>query len=229
MKLRWIAVFLGVVFLAGQLRAEQILTLKNQKERMSYLMGMEIGRNLKTQSVEIDPDILARGIRDALSGDKSLLTGQEIHDTVALLQEEVRAKQQALAEKNKKEGEAFLAKDKKKEGIVALPSGLEYKVIKAGIGRKPKSTDSVTVHYRATLMDGTEFSSSYRRGQPQTLSVNEVIPGLAEALPLMQEGSTWELFIPPNLAYGERGQGNAAGPNGALIFEIELISVQERN
>jgi FKBP-type peptidyl-prolyl cis-trans isomerase FklB len=227
MKIKLVLAVLSGVLLASQLSAEQTLTLKNQKEKISYIIGMDIGRNLKTQSADIDADILARGIKDAFSGGKPLLTEQEVHETMAAFQKELIAKQQALAEKNKKEVEAFLAEDKKKEGIVTLPSGLQYKVIKPDIGRKPKSTDTVTVHYRATLIDGTEFYNSYLRGQPEILAVKEVIPGLTEALTLMQEGVKWLVFIPPSLAYGERGVGGQNGPNATLIFEIELISIQE--
>lgn len=228
MKLRWALFLLGGVLLASQVNAQQTLTLKNQKEKMSYIMGMDIGKSLKTQPMEIDVDVLLRGIKDTVLGGKSLLTEQEIRETVALFQKEMIAKQQAVAEKNRKDREAFLGGDPKKEGIVTLSSGLKYKVIQPGIGSKPKSTDTVMVHYWATLMDGTEFDSSYRRGQPESLSVNEVIPGLREALVLMQEGAKWLLYIPPNLAYGERGLGGQIGPNSALFFEVELIAIQQK-
>lgn len=227
MKLKWIIVLFGGVLLVSQLNAQQTLTLKSQKEKISYITGLDIGRNLKSQSADIDPDILARGIKDGFSGGKALLTEQEVRETVTVFQKEMIAKQQGLAEKNKKEAEAFLAVDKKKEGIVTLPSGLQYKVIKAGVGRKPKPTDRVSVHYRATLIDGTEFSNSYLRGQPEILTVKEVIPGLAEALTLMQEGAKWLLYIPPNLGYGELGAGSQIGPNASLIFDVELLSIQE--
>jgi FKBP-type peptidyl-prolyl cis-trans isomerase FklB len=226
MKLRWIFPFLVGVLLASQVSGQQNLILKNQKDKMSYIMGVDIGKSLKAQAMDIDLDVLLRGIKDTVSGGKSLLTEQEIRETVALFQKEMIAKQQAVAEKNRKEREAFLVGDPKKEGIVVLPSGLKYKVIQPGIGSKPKPTDTVTVHYWATLMDGREFDSSYRRGQPESLSVNEVIPGLKEALVLMQEGAKWLLYIPPNLAYGERGLGNQIEPNSALIFEVELIAIQ---
>ena len=227
MKLKWIIVLFGGVLLVSQLNAQQTLTLKSQKEKISYITGLDIGRNLKSQSADIDPEILARGIKDGFSGGKALLTEQEVRETVTVFQKEMIAKQQGLAEKNKKEAEAFLAVDKKKEGIVTLPSGLQYKVIKAGVGRKPKPTDRVSVHYRATLIDGTEFSNSYLRGQPEILTVKEVIPGLAEALTLMQEGAKWLLYIPPNLGYGELGAGSQIGPNASLIFDVELLSIQE--
>ncbi len=231
MKLEVIAA-LGFLFLAFQASAGEDLVLKNQKDKVSYIIGMEIGKNFKKQSVDVDPDILTRGIKDAISGGKSLLTEQEIQETMAAFQKEMTAKQEELTkklgEKNKKEGEAFLAENKKKGDVKTLPSGLQYKVIKAGTGKKPKINDTVTTHYRGTLVDGTEFDSSYRRGQPVSFPVSGVIPGWTEALQLMEEGAKWQLFIPPNLAYGERGMGGVIGPNATLIFEIELISIQEK-
>jgi len=216
---------LGVVLLANQLSAQD---LKSQKEKMSYIIGMDMGKNLKNQSIDIDQAALARGIKDALSGGKSSLTDEEIRQTMTAFQKEMMAKSQALGEKNKKEGEAFLAGNKKKQGVITLPSGLQYKVISAGKGKKPKPTDTVTVQYRGTLIDGTEFDSSYRRGQPATFPVNGVIPGWTEALGLMQEGAKWQIFVPSNLAYGEKGTGGQIGPNATLIFEVELISIQEK-
>jgi FKBP-type peptidyl-prolyl cis-trans isomerase FklB len=231
MRLQPIAVF-AILFMASQVSAGENLVLRSQKDRVSYIIGTEIGKNFKKQAVDIDPDILTRGIKDAISGKQPLLTEQEVQETMAAFQKEMMAKQQELAkklgEKNKKEGEAFLAENRKKEGIKALPSGLQYKVVKAGTGKKPKSTDTVTTHYRGTLIDGTEFDSSYRRGQPASFPVSGVIAGWTEALQLMEEGAKWQLFIPPNLAYGERGAGSQIGPNATLIFEIELISIQEK-
>ena len=215
------------MLLVNRVPAEEKLMLKSEKEKMSYIIGMDVGKNLKTQPVDIDLNIVIRGIKDAFLAGKPLLTEQEVQETIAVFQKEMIEKQQALTEKTKKEREAFLGGDKKKEGIVTLPSGLQYKVIKRGIGRKPKLTDRVTVHYRSTLIDGTELYNSYLRGQPETLAIKDALPGLMEALPLMQEGAKWLLFIPPELAYGERGGGDAIGPNAALIFEIELISILE--
>ena len=231
MKLKLIVV-LGILFLVSQVSAEENLVLKNQKDKVSYIIGMEMGKNFKQQSIDIDPDILTRGIKDVFSGGKPLLTEEEVQEMMVTFQKEMMAKQEELAkklgEKNKKEGEAFLAENKKKEGVKTLPSGLQYKVVKAGTGKKPKLTDTVTTHYRGTLIDGTEFDSSYRRGQPVSFPVAGVIPGWTEALQLMEEGAKWQLFIPPNLAYGERGGGRDIGPNATLIFEIELISIQEK-
>jgi FKBP-type peptidyl-prolyl cis-trans isomerase FklB len=219
MKLRMIVV-LGILFLVSQVNAQEKLVLKNQKEKVSYIIGMDIGGNLKKQLVDVDPNSLARGIQDALSGANPLLSKEEIQETMVAFQKE-------MAEKQKQRGEAFLSENKKKEGVKALPSGLQYKVIKAGTGKKPKVDDTVTVHYRGTLTDGTEFDSSFRRGQPATFRVSGVIPGWTEALQLMEEGAKWQLFIPPKLAYDERGAGGLIGPNATLIFEVELISIQE--
>jgi len=222
--------FIGLVFLllVSQVSAQEKTTLKNQKEKMSYIIGMDIGNNLKKQSMDVDPNILAKGIKDALGGGKLLLNDQEIRETMTAFQKEMMAKQQELSQKNKKAGDAYLAENKKKEGVITLPSGLQYKIIKAGTGKKPKSTDTVTTQYRGTLIDGTEFDSSYKRGQPATFQVTGVIPGWTEALQLMAEGAKWQLFVPPNLAYGERGAGGAIGPSATLVFEIELVSVQEK-
>jgi len=231
MKLQWIVV-LGILVLASQVGGKENLVLKSQKDKISYVIGMDMGSNFKKQSIDIDPDILVRGIKDGLSGGKSLLTEQEVLEITTAFQKEMMAKQEELnkklGEKNKKEGEVFLAENKKKEGVKTLPSGLQYKVIKAGTGKKPKLTDTVTTNYRGTLIDGTEFDSSYRRGQPASFPVNGVIPGWTEALQLMEEGAKWQLFVPPNLAYGDRGAGRQIGPNATLIFEVELISIQQK-
>jgi len=231
MKFKWIAV-LGVLFLAVPLSAEENIVLKDQKDKVSYSIGIDIGNNLKNLKVDMNLDLLVRGIRDVLSETKLLMTEQEIRSTMMAFQKELMAKREqqmkVLGEKNKKEGESFLAGNKKRAGVTTLPSGLQYKVFKAGTGKTPTDTNTVTVHYRGTLIDGTEFDSSYRRGQPATFQVKGVIPGWIEALKLMQEGAKWQLFIPPNLAYGERGAGSVIGPNATLIFEVELISIQEK-
>jgi FKBP-type peptidyl-prolyl cis-trans isomerase FklB len=220
MKLQ-IVVALGVLFLVSQVSAQENLVLKNQKDKVSYIIGMNIGNDLKRQSIDISPKILAEGVQQALAGSKPLLTEQEIQETMMAFQKEMMAKQ-------KERGDAFLAENKKKEGVKTLPSGLQYKVIKAGTGKKPKLNDTVMTHYRGTLIDGTEFDSSYKRGQPVSFLVSGVLPGWTEALQLMEEGAKWQLFIPSNLAYGERGAGGIIGPNATLIFEIELISIQEK-
>jgi len=221
-------VIVGILFLVSQVNAQENLVLKSQKEKVSYIIGMEIGSNLKKQLADVDSTILAKGIQDALTNRKPLLTEQEIQETMAAFQKEMMVKQTEVAKKNKAEGEAFLSENKKKEGVKALPSGLQYKVIKAGTGKKPKSNDTVTAHYRGTLINGTEFDSSYKRGQPVSFQVSGVIPGWTEALQLMEVGAKWQLFIPSNLAYGEQGAGRDIGPNATLIFEVELVSIQEK-
>jgi FKBP-type peptidyl-prolyl cis-trans isomerase len=213
--------------------APRPLTLDTQKDKASYAIGMNIGRSMKKDNVDIDPEILARGLKDALTGAKPLLTDEETQAVLSSLQNDVRKRQQetfnqALA-KNKEEGDAFLAANKGKPGVVALPSGLQYKVIQNADGPKPSATDTVVCNYKGTLIDGTEFDSSYKRGQPATFPVNQVIKGWTEALQLMPVGSKWELYIPSNLAYGERGtQGGPIGPNETLIFEVELLSIQQK-
>jgi FKBP-type peptidyl-prolyl cis-trans isomerase FklB len=230
MKLQLIAA-LGIFLLTSQVNAEETLVLKDQNDKVSYSIGVNIGNNLKRQSIDVNTDALTQGIKDALSGSKALMTEKEVNDTLKNFQQEMKAKQiehlKELGEKNKKEGDAFLAENKKKEGIITLPSGLQYKVIKEGTGETPKITDTVTVNYRGTLINGTEFDSSYKREQPATFPVNGVIAGWTEALQLMKVGSKWQLFIPPNLAYGERAFRRDIGPNATLIFDIELLAIKE--
>jgi FKBP-type peptidyl-prolyl cis-trans isomerase FklB len=231
MKLRF-TVIACILLIAGIVVAKEKIVLKTQKDKASYSIGLDIGNSLKTQAIDINPDALAQGIRDAYSGNKPVLSENEINEVMTVFKKEAMAKQQertkALSDKNKKEGEAFLNENKKKEGVITLPSGLQYKIVKEGDGKTPKASDTVTVNYRGTLIDGTEFDSSYKRGQPASFAVNGVIRGWTEALQLMKEGSKWQLFIPSNLAYGERGAGQLIGPNAVLIFEVELISVKEK-
>lgn len=221
---------LGVALLAGQADAAEKTALKTEKDKISYSIGLNIGSNLKRDSIDIDEDALTKGIKDGLSGSKPLLTEKEVQETMQAFQKTMMAKQaekmKTMAEKNKKEGEAFLAENKKKEGVKTTSSGLQYKVIKEGTGKMPKATDTVTVNYRGTLIDGTEFDSSYKRNEPTTFPVNGVIPGWTEALQMMKTGSKYQLFIPANLAYGDRGAGQQIGPGATLIFEVELISVK---
>lgn len=226
-----VAAALSVLLLASQAGcADKKPALKSQKDKVSYSIGLDIGNSMKKQSVDVDPDILARGVKDALSGKQPLLSEKEMQETMTAFQQDLIAKRTAnmktQAEKNKKEGEAFLAANKTKEGVKTLPSGLQYKIIKEGTGPTPKATDTVTVNYRGTLIDGTEFDSSYKRNEPATFPVNGVIPGWTEALQLMKVGSKWQLFIPSNLAYGERGAGQVIGPNAVLIFEVELLGIK---
>jgi len=192
---------------------------------------MNIAKGLKAQDVDVDTALLLRGVKDTLSGAKPLLTDDEAKAALTKLQGDVRQKQEeerkALGEKNMKEGAAFLAANRTKDGVVTLPSGLQYKILTPGTGPKPAATDVVVCQYRGTLLDGTEFDSSYKRGQPATFPLNRVIKGWTEALQLMPVGSKWQLFIPPDLAYGDRGApGSPIGPNATLIFEVELVSIQ---
>src|SRR3989304_4082516 len=201
--------------------------LKNEKDRIGYSVGYQIGRDFKRQGIDIKPEPLVRGIEDAESGKEPLLTQQELRNTLADLKKRVvddgRMRRREEAEKARKEGEAFLTANGKKEGVVTLPSGLQYKVIREGTGKSPKTTEEVTVHYRGTFIDGTEFDSSFQRGRPATFQPDSVIAGWKEAIPMMKEGAKWQLFIPPDLAYGERGALPTIPPNAALIFEVELI------
>jgi FKBP-type peptidyl-prolyl cis-trans isomerase FklB len=220
----------AAVALSGAAFAADAPELKTDKEKLSYSIGMDIGGNLKRQSVEVDPDLLAKGLKDSYGGGKTVLTEDESRKSIADFQKTLMAKQaetmKKLSEKNKADGEKFLAENAKKEGVKTLSSGLQYKELAPGTGKSPKSTDTVTTHYRGTLIDGTEFDSSYKRGQPATFQVSGVIPGWIEALQLMKEGAKWQLFVPPSLAYEERGAGREIGPNATLIFEVELISVK---
>jgi FKBP-type peptidyl-prolyl cis-trans isomerase FklB len=214
-------------------KAATPLTLKTQKEKASYALGMNFGTGLRKQSIDIDPAILARGLRDSFSNGKTLLTEDEAKAVLTQLQTDVRKKQQEMAQQlgdtNKKQGIAFLEANKTKDGVVTLPSGLQYKVLQEGTGPKPAPTDTVVCNYRGTLLDNAEFDSSYKRGQPATFPVTGVIKGWTEALQLMPVGSKWQLFIPSELAYGERGAGGQIGPNATLIFEVELLSIQAKD
>jgi FKBP-type peptidyl-prolyl cis-trans isomerase FklB len=210
-------------------KSQSAPTLTTQKDKFSYALGMNLGANFKKQSVPVDPDLLARGLKDSLAGGKTLLTEDQARAVMTEVQTQFRKQQQEkakqLGEANKKEGAAFLAANKTKDGVVTLPSGLQYKILKPGTGPKPSATDTVTVNYRGTLINGTEFDSSYKRGQPATFTVGGVIKGWTEALQLMPSGSKWQLFIPADLAYGERGAGADIAPNATLIFEVELMSI----
>ncbi len=193
-------------------------------------MGMDLGGQLKARAVDIDPALFEQGLRAALSGSQTLLTEEEAKAAIAELQKAMVARQAAAAkaagEKNKAEGDAFLAANQAKEGVVALPSGLQYKVLTAGTGKKPTLEDTVVCHYRVSLVDGKEIDSSHKRGQPMEIPVKSGIKGWSEVLPLMPVGSTWQVVVPPSLAYGERGAGADIGPNATLVFEIELVSIK---
>jgi len=208
-------------------------TLTTEKQKDSYALGMNVGRDLSRQPIDIDVTPFLQGMRDALEKRKSQLTDDEIKAALAQLQSQATTKAEAenkiLGEANLKQGEEFLAGNKTKPGVVALPSGLQYKVITAGTGPKPTAADTVVCDYRGTLINGKEFDSSYKRGQPASFPVGGVIKGWTEALQMMSVGSKWELFIPPDLAYGARGAGPDIGPNSTLIFEVELHSIKGKS
>ncbi len=210
-----------------------VLTLKTQKDKASYAIGLNIGKSMHKDSVDVDPAILMRGMKDGLAGAKPLLTDEEAKAAMVALQADLRKKGEermlVQGEANKKQGDAFLAENKTKDGVVTLPSGLQYKILKEGTGPKPTTTDTVVCNYKGTLLDNTEFDSSYKRGQPATFPVSGVIKGWTEALQLMPVGSKWELFVPADLAYGARGgPGGGIGPNATLVFEVELESIQPK-
>ncbi len=219
-------------YLVVQSHAQDAAVPKEQKDKVSYSIGLEIGSGMKQQKLDINPEFVIEGFRDGLSAKKPRLTEEERQKVMAEFEksfgEKMAAEAKEMPEKNKKEGEAFLAENKKKEGVKTLPSGLQYKVIKEGTGAIPKGSEKVTTHYRGTLIDGTEFDSSYSRNEPTSFGVLEVIKGWQEALQLMKTGSKWQLYVPSNLAYGETGAGKKIGPNATLIFDIELISIEKQ-
>jgi FKBP-type peptidyl-prolyl cis-trans isomerase FklB len=207
------------------------VVLKTDKDKQSYAMGMNLGTGLHRNGMTLDPALVARGLKDAQSGGKTAMTDDEVRTTMGQLQNEIKQKMQAkaqeLGEKNKKEGEEFLAANKTKDGVVTLPSGLQYKVLTEGTGPKPTSSDTVTCNYRGTLINGTEFDSSYKRNEPASFPVTGVIKGWTEALQLMPVGSKWQLFIPSDMAYGDSGRPGIE-PGSTLVFEVELLSIGEQ-
>ena len=215
-------------------RTATTLTLKTQKEKNSYALGMSIGTGLKKQGVStaVDPALVSRGLRDAISGGKTSMTEDEMRAALQQLRTEVQGAQQAKAHaegaSSRKEGETFLAANKAKEGVQTLPDGLQYKVLQQGNGPKPTANDTVTVNYRGTLINGKEFDSSYKRGQPISFPVSGVIKGWTEALQLMPVGSKWQLYIPSDLAYGDQGAGADIGPGQTLIFDVELLGIGDQ-
>ena len=226
-----LVVLLPFLSLATDQDRAAVTELKSFSEKISYVLGQEIGNSFKESPVEIDLDIFIQGMSDSLKGAKSLLDADETNQIKQEFSRQVQESRQtqmaALSQKNRADGEAFLAANKNKEGVVTTTSGLQYKVLKKGDGPKPQNNDRVTVHYRGTLLDGTEFDSSYKRGKPATFQVNGVIRGWTEALQLMNVGSKYQLFIPSDLAYGTRGAGRKIGPNSTLIFDVELLGIEE--
>jgi FKBP-type peptidyl-prolyl cis-trans isomerase FklB len=234
MKLRIGMVVLSTALVAltafGADKAEKS-ELATQKAKTSYALGMNMATGLKTNEIDIDMDLFIKGFKDVMTSKKTVITESEAREIIMALQKEMQGKMQekmkGQAEKNKKEGDAFLAENKKKEGVKTLESGLQYKVITEGKGASPSASDTVTVHYKGTLIDGTEFDSSYKRNEPASFPVNGVIKGWTEALQLMKEGSKWQLFIPAGIAYGDMGRPGIP-PNSVLIFDVELIKVNAK-
>jgi FKBP-type peptidyl-prolyl cis-trans isomerase FklB len=230
MKLRLVSA-VGISLAAVTLSARSQVVLKDQKDKVSYSIGVNIGASFKNQGIDVNAETLLAGIKDALAGSKTVLNEDEIKETLKTYQRELVTKQaeraRELGEKNKKEGDTFLAENKKKPGVKTTASGLQYKILKEGKGQKPKANDTVRVHYKGTLVDGSEFDSSYK-GEPAEFSVSGVIPGWTEAVQLMPVGSKWQLFIPSDLAYGDQGQGPVIGPNATLVFEVELLAVVDQ-
>jgi FKBP-type peptidyl-prolyl cis-trans isomerase FklB len=226
-------VAVAALFAAG-VYAQDKVELKDAKQKASYAIGMDIGSNFKRQDLDVDPKALAAGIADTMTG-KTQLTEAEaklvLDEFRKQLMAKMETKQKTDADKNIKEGEAFLAANGKKEGVKTTATGLQYKVLKAGDGKgkTPKTTDTVKVHYHGTLIDGSVFDSSVERGEPATFGVGQVIPGWTEVLQLMKEGDKWQVYIPSKLAYGERGPSPKIGPNSTLIFDVELLSVEKAN
>lgn len=223
------SVVMGVLLLALQAGADEPGELKTEKDKLSYTIGVEVAKNFKLQEVDVNQDLLVKGLKDGFAGQKLLLTEQEMRTLSqtfqAELQQRMVVKYRALATENKSKGAAFMVENRTKEGVTALPSGVQYKILKSGTGKKPADSDSVECHYRGTLINGTEFDAT-KPGKPATLKVAELIPGWKEVLKLMPANSKWQIFIPSNLAYGERGAGRDIGPNETLVFDLELVAVK---
>lgn len=202
--------------------------LKTEKQKFSYTAGQQVGQNVKRQNLDFDAKAFALGVQDALSNAKPKLSPEQMRAAVEGFQKKEMAKREAVAKKNQTAGQAFLDANKTKEGVKTLPSSIQYKVLKDGNGKQPTATDTVSVHYRGTLIDGKEFDSSYARNEPAIFQVSQVIKGWQEVVPLMKEGAKWQVVIPSDLAYGPQGAGNAIGPNQTLVFDIELVKVHEQ-
>jgi FKBP-type peptidyl-prolyl cis-trans isomerase len=225
-KWQWLA-FLGVVLLTAQC-AQEPTDLKTEQDKVNYGIGVSVARNFKQQGLEVDVNLVVKGMKDEFTGKKLLLSDDELQKTLTAYQQEFRQKQiqkrKVAALDKKKEGDAFREENKKKEGVVTLPSGLQYKILKAGEGKKPSADAPVEVKYRGTFIDGKEFDSS--GSETRTFKVTGVIPGWREALQLMPVGSKWQIVVPPDLAYGEQGMGQVIMPNTTLIFEIEMVGIK---
>lgn len=229
---RLLIVFCFLLLLPSSLLADEQKALETQQEKESYSIGYQVGLSMKNDGVDVDFDKLIKGLQDAINDQEPLLSVEEMRTLILALKERAREiqmrKVQEARVNNAKESEKFLAENGKKEGVKTTESGLQYRILKEGDGNSPGPEDSVTVHYRGTFIDGEEFDSSYARGKPQTLQTDGVIKGWTEALQMMKVGSQWEIFVPPDLAYGRGGQGGVIPPNSALVFEIELLSVEKK-
>jgi FKBP-type peptidyl-prolyl cis-trans isomerase FklB len=231
MKMKLVAAVVMGLAMSTTIAAPDATTLNSDLDKLSYSIGADLGKNFKKQGIEINPAAMAKGLQDGMNGSQLILTEDQMKDVLNKFQKDLMAKRNAeftqKAEANKAKGEAFLSQNKAQEGVVTLPSGLQYKIIENGTGAKPGKEDSVTVDYTGKLIDGQVFDSSEKTGKPATFKVSQVIPGWTEALQLMPAGSTWEIYVPAGLAYGTRSVGGPIGPNETLIFKIHLISVNK--
>jgi FKBP-type peptidyl-prolyl cis-trans isomerase FklB len=220
---------LNIILIVGIAQADESLNLNNKKVKVSYSVGYQVGSDFKRQGMDINPELLLKGVQDALLSNEPLMMETEMKTTLEGVQKKVNAleeeKSRTQAEKNLKEGQAFLVENAKKEGVQTLLSGMQYRILKEGEGKKPTVNDTVTVHYRGALIDGTEFDNSHKRNEPATFNVDRTIAGWKEALQLMKEGAKWQLFIPPQLAYGDK-KSSRIEANNTLVFEVDLLSVQ---
>lgn len=231
MKMKLVAAALMSFAMTTTMAANDVQTLQTEKDKLSYSIGIDLGKNFQRQGIDVNPEVLAKGMQDGLTGSKQLLTDQQMKEVLTKFQKDLMEKRTAEfnknAEENKQKGETFLKENKAKDGIVTLPSGLQYKILEAGKGKKPTKDDTVTVEYTGRLINGEVFDSTEKTGKPATFKLSQVIPGWTEALQLMPEGSTWEIYVPADLAYGPRSVGGPIGPNETLIFKIRLVSVKK--
>jgi len=231
MKMKLVAAAAMGLAMSTTMAATTAPSLNSDIDKLSYSIGTDLGKNFKRQGIEVNAEAMTKGLQDGMSGGPLLLTEQQMKDVLSKFQKDLMAKRTAdfnkKAEDNKSKGETFLIDNKGKTGVVALPSGLQYKVITAGSGQKPAKEDTVTVEYTGRLINGEVFDSTEKTGKPATFKLSQVIPGWTEALQLMPAGSTWEVYVPANLAYGPRSVGGPIGPNETLIFNIHLISVKK--
>lgn len=231
MKMKLVTAAIMGLAMSTAMAASDATSLATDKDKLSYSIGVDLGKNFKNQGIEVNPETLAKGMQDGMSSDHVQLSDEQMKDVLSKFQKELMAKRSAefskKAEENKTKGQSFLSSNKSKAGVVVLPSGLQYKIVQEGNGTKPGKADTVTVEYTGTLIDGTVFDSTEKSGKPATFQVSQVIPGWTEALQLMSPGSTWEVYVPSDLAYGSRSVGGPIGPNETLIFKIHLISVKK--